>query len=151
MKNIILLLLLSVSLIGANAQTKEGSSFDVEGFKKKRAEFFIKELDLSPAQAKTFIPLLNELMEKKYQLNREVRHNHRALNQKATKTDADYHKSIDLAIDNRIKEAQLQKEYMQKMKAVLPADKLYKYHHVEMKFMEQALKQHRAQARKKSD
>lgn len=151
MRNIILLLLLSVSFLFAHAQGKGSGNFDLEKFKKNRAEFFIKELDLTPAQAKAFIPLLDELMEKKYLLSREIRQNHRELGQRTSKSDADYYKSLDLALDNRIKEAQLQKEYMQKMKAVLSAEKLYKYHHVEMKFMEQALKKHREQARKKSD
>lgn len=149
-KNIILLLLFTCC-ISLNAQNKGGGNFDIEKFKKSRSDFFIKELELTPAQAKLFIPLLDQLMEKKYLLNREVRRNHRALNQQASKSDADYYKSIDIALDARIKEAQIQKEYMQKMKAVIPADKLYKYHHVEMKFMEQALKQVRDQKGKKRD
>lgn len=149
-KNIILFLLLTC-FISLNAQERKGGGFDIEKFKKTRSDFFIKELDLTPAQAKLFIPLLDELMEKKYLLNRDVRRDHRALNQKAAKTDSEYYKSIDLALDARIKEAQLQKEYMQKMKAIIPAEKLYKYHHVEMKFMEQALKQNRDQGRAKKD
>ena len=150
-KSIILLFLLSISFVSINAQQQRRGSgkFDLEKFQKSRADFFIKELNLTATEAKAFIPLMNELMLKKYQLNREVKNNHRALNQKAAKTDAEYLKAVDMALDARIKEAQLQKEYMQKFKAVLPAEKIYKFHHVEMKFMEQALKDHREKARKK--
>lgn len=150
-KNIILLLFLCVSFISINAQERSGGNFNIEKFRKSRADFFVKELELTPAQAKLFLPLLDELMEKKFLLNRDVRKNHRALNQKSSKTDSDYYKSIDMALDARVKEAEIQKEYIQKMKAVLPAEKLYKYHHVEMKFMEQALRQNREQVRKNKD
>ncbi len=150
-KNIILLLFLCVSFISINAQERGGGNFNIEKFRKSRADFFVKELELTPAQAKLFLPLLDELMEKKFLLNRDVRKNHRALNQKSSKTDSDYYKSIDMALDARVKEAEIQKEYIQKMKAVLPAEKLYKYHHVEMKFMEQALRQNREQVRKNKD
>lgn len=147
LKNLILLFLLSICFVSMGAQNNRGNGqkFDLKSFQEKRAAFFIKELNLTPDETKAFIPLVNELMQKKYQLNRAVRDDHRALNGKANKTAADYQKSIEMALDARIKEAELQKEYMKKFMTVLSAEKVYKYHHVEMKFMEQEVQRHKKQ------
>ena len=145
-KNTVLLFVLSICFLSVGAQNRgNGQKFDLKSYQEKRAAYFIKELDLTPAETKAFIPLVNELMQKKYRLNRAIRDDHRALNEKATKTAADYQKSIEMALDARIKEAELQKEYMKKFMTVLPAEKVYKYHHVEMKFMEQEVQRHRKQ------
>lgn len=146
-----LIFVLSLCFVSVEAQERKRGNFDIEKLRKERAEFFVKELELTPAQAKNFIPLLNELMEKKFQVNREARRANRALMQNSSKTDADYYKAIELGLDGRIKEAEIQKEYLLKMKAVLPAEKLYKYAQVEMKFMEKTLKDHKQRAGKKKD
>ena len=148
-RSIIFLFLLSISFISINAQDNRGSnrSFDLEKFKQMRADFFRKELKLTPAEEKAFIPLVNELMEKKFQINRKARDTHRELMKKSTKTAADYNKAIDASLESRIQEAQIQKHYIQKFKTVLPAEKVYKYFQAEMKFMDQAVEQHRGQER----
>lgn len=131
---ILLLFVLMSSFSYLSAQKK---SFDVEGFKQKKAEFIIKETGMTDAEAKAFIPLSNELMDKKFEINRESRTQARALRKKENKTEADYATLIDEMADAKIKEAQLNKEYLQKFKKILSAQKIYKYQQAEAEFMKQ--------------
>ena len=125
-------MVLAVSM--ANAQQPGHRRFDFEDFKKKKYEFIKKEIGLTEKEAKAFLPLSDELMKKKFEINKELRDNIRTLREKKEKSDADYEKMVDKALDARIKEAQLEKEYYQKFKKVLSGEKLYKYQMAEMKF-----------------
>lgn len=128
--------------LSINAQRSE-RKFDVEKHKQEQAKFFIKELDLTEKEQKEFIPLMQEFIYKRFELNREVRNAGRELRKNKNKASADYQKLIDLMLDTKIEEAQLQKEYYKKFGKVLPADKVLKYHSAEMKFMETMVKKHR--------
>lgn len=125
------------------AKRKEVKKFDLVEIKKKRAEFLKKELNLTPKEEEAFIPLVNELMDKKIEINREVMIARKELKKNLNKTDADYQKVVDLSINAQLKEAQLQKEYFEKFKKVLPAEKIYKYQRAEKAFAEKSLEQHR--------
>lgn len=141
MKKYLLLLILVIATFSVNAQQrKHGKKFDYEKFKKERADFIIKEVGLTNQEAKAFMPLCEELMRKKFELNRDVRKQRRDLNKKASKTDKDYETVIDMSIDNKAKEAQLEKEYYKRFKKVLSPQKIYKYQRAEMKFMKRTVK-----------
>ncbi|MDH6356092.1 Spy/CpxP family protein refolding chaperone [Dysgonomonas sp. PH5-45] len=141
MKKYLLLLILVIATFSVNAQQrKHGKKFDYEKFKKERADFIIKEVGLTNQEAKVFMPLCEELMRKKFELNRDVRKQSRDLNKKVNKTDRDYETVIDLSIENKAKEAQLEKEYYKRFKKVLSPQKIYKYQRAEMKFMKRTVK-----------
>lgn len=136
-KNIILLLFFSLCIVSQTfAQRK---SFDIEAFKQKKAEFIIQRAGLTDAEAKTFIPLMNELMDKRFKINREMRRNAREIRKKDNKTNADYEHVINEAAEVKLKEAQLDKEYLLKFKQILSAEKIYKYQQAEAEFMKQML------------
>lgn len=119
-----------------NVQGQDNKKFDIERFKKERIDFLIKEIGLTNQESKVFIPLCDELMSKKFELNREIRRKGREVRQKGTRaTAADYESLNDQTMDNKIKEAQLDKEYYQKFKTVLSPEKIYKYQRAESKFM----------------
>jgi len=109
--------------------------FSKEEFKQKRAAFLKQELDLTPSEAARFIPLSEELMEKKFELNRDAREKARAIRNRANVSDVEYEQVVDAWINSRVKEALLEKEYYQKFKRVLPMNKVRKYQEVDMKFM----------------
>lgn len=134
-----LTLLLLVFLSTASLLARE--PFSKEEFKKKRAEFLKRELDLTPTEAARFIPLSEELMEKKFELNRLAREKARAIRNKNNVSDAQYEAVVDTWINNRVKEALLEKEYYQKFKKVLPMFKVRKYQEVDMKFMRSMMDQ----------
>lgn len=140
-KSLLFVLFLSISLVSVNAQDKAdtGKRDRIERYKEKKAEFLKKELQLTDAEAAAFIPLVNELMDKKYEAYRNARVNVKNMRDKKEKTDADYKSAIDGMLNSQIKEAELQKEYYKKFMEVLPMEKVYKYHQADMKFMKTSL------------
>jgi len=145
-KYILLVLSLFIGSVVLNGQDKKGnsSSFDIDKFKKERAAYFTKELNLTDVEVKAFIPLLDEFMSKKYSINKDYRKQIKDIRRKTTKvTDAEYTSSTDAFLDAKIKEAELQKEYYKKFMKILPAEKVYKLQFVEVDFMKQALENHR--------
>jgi Spy/CpxP family protein refolding chaperone len=145
-KSLLLVLFFSVGLVSVTAQDKTKSDENrrdrIEKYKERKAEFLKKELQLTDAEAAAFIPLVNELMDKKYEANRNARMNIRTMREKKDKTDSDYKAAIDGMLNSQIKEAELQKEYYQKFMKVLPMEKVYKYHEAEMKFMKTTFEKH---------
>ncbi|HCO68152.1 MAG TPA: hypothetical protein DIT04_10425 [Dysgonomonas sp.] len=111
--------------------------FDVDDFKKKKAEYIIKEVGLTDAEAKAFIPLSNELLDKRFEINHNIRSKNREIREKQTRTDADYTHMIESSFDLREKELQLEKEYYQKFRKVLSPEKIYKFQRAESKFMKE--------------
>lgn len=111
--------------------------FDVDDFKKKKAEYIIKEVGLTDDEAKAFIPLSNELLDKRFELNHNIRSKNRQIREKSKKTDTDYTHMIESSFDLRAKELDLEKEYYQKFKKVLSPEKIYKYQKAESKFMKE--------------
>lgn len=122
--------------------------FSKEEFKQKRAAFLKQELDLTPSEAARFIPLSEELMEKKFELNRDAREKARAIRNRANVPDIEYERVVDAWINSRVKEALLEKEYYQKFKRVLPMNKVRKYQEVDMKFMRAIMDRNDGDSRK---
>ncbi|MBB4036236.1 hypothetical protein GGR21_002137 [Dysgonomonas hofstadii] len=148
-KNILILTLLIsfVFSVTVGAQDKPKRSFDVEALKKEKAEFLKKELNLTDAEAKAFLPLESELTEKKFEIYRDARIKTRELRRKKDKTDADFQKITQANLEAERKELDLQVEYYKKFNNVLPAEKVEKYRAADIKFKEAALKRHREQHR----
>lgn len=143
LKCILILFLLGSVLFSVNAQNRQrkgSGSFDIEAIKKEKGEFLKKEMNLTDSEAKAFLPLENEYTLKKFETNREVRRETRALKKKENKTEADYQRIVQLNLDSEQKEAQLQIEYYKKFAEVLPAQKIEKYKAADMKFKEMLLK-----------
>lgn len=133
-----LLCCIAVSTFTLSAQ----KTFSKEDFQRQRAEYLKRELDLTPTEAAKFIPLSEELMQKKFELNRDSREKARAIRNQSNVSDAEYERVIDLWINNRVKEAMLEKQYYQKFKRVLPMHKVRKYQEVDMKFMRSMMDRH---------
>ncbi len=136
-KNILLLFFFSLCILSPTFAQKK--SFDIEAFKKKKADFIIQTVGLTDAEAKTFIPLANELLDKRFEINRDMRRNARDIRKKESISNADYERIINEAAEVKLKEALLDKEYLQKFKLVLSAEKIYKYQQAEADFMKQMI------------
>ena len=98
--------------------------------------FFTEKAGLTEDEAAAFFPLYNELQQKKRDLNREMRRMTRQENQ----TEEQAQKSLDAIADINIRIAELEKEYVQKFKEVLPATKILKVQNAEEQFNSQMLK-----------
>jgi len=149
---LILILLISFGFsVAAGAQDRPKRSFDIEAMKREKAEFLKKELNLTDAEAKAFLPLESELTEKKFEIYREARVKTRELRRKKDKTDADFQKITQANLEAERKELDLQVEYYKKFNSVLPAEKVEKYRAADIKFKEAALKRHREQHHRGED
>lgn len=145
LKGILLLLSIFVGIslsIGAQNRPEKPrrGGFDVEAVKKEKAVFLTKKMELTEEEAKVFLPMEAEYVEKKFQINREARRKTRELRQKENKTDADYKKITEINLEADKKETELQIEYFKKFSKVLSAEKVEKYRAADLKFKEEMLK-----------
>jgi hypothetical protein len=157
-KRIFISLLIGFSVVGMlSAQRQEGDNRkeNFERFRTKRVAYITERVNFTPEEAEVFWPLANELQEKKFKLNKPLREARKEgqKNEKSQKvskeekkksrlsrkalTEADYLKLIDIDADIRLKEAQLNKEYLEKFKKILSAEKIFKYQKAEEEFMRQ--------------
>lgn len=143
-KYFLLFVLFVMVLFPLSAQQQSShKEFNIEKFKQKRASFMVSEVGLTDAQAKLFVPIINELLDKRFELNRIARHQSRQLRNKKNKSNSDYEMLLNLKFEVRQKELNLEKEYYDKMKKVVSAEKVYKYQLAESKFMKNMIREHR--------
>lgn len=152
-KGILILILVVCVSFSVDAQNrpdrpKRNGGFDIEAMKKEKGDFLTKEMGLTEAEVKEFLPLEFEFMEKKFEVNRDTRHKTWELRQKKEKTEADYKKITELNLEAKKKEAEIEIEYYKKFGKVLSAEKIEKYRSADLKFKEEMLKRH--QERKKN-
>ena len=114
---------------------KKHPHFDKAAFLAQRGAFITAEMGLTPEEAAAFIPLCNELEEKKFEAGRKCRSLSKKLKQNADADEADYLRAIDECVNVEMEQARLEKEYYEKFKQVIPAKKLYKYKSAEGKFV----------------
>lgn len=118
-----------------SAQEKgQQSHIDRETFQAKKNAFVTAELGLTPEEAAAFIPLSEELEKKKFDVSRECKKLSRDIRHKENVSDAEYKQAIQVCLEVKLKEAQLEKEYYDKFSKVLSPEKLYKYRAAEFKF-----------------
>jgi len=123
------------SVIDGVAQRPQDNRQALEdNFWDRRNTFLKTEVGLTVDETKIFIPLENEFKQKMLEVGRDCRSMMRESQNKQKMTDAEYLKMIDCYLDNRIKEAQLEKEYYEQFKKVISPEKLHKYHEADLKF-----------------
>ena len=144
MKRILLTLIIIFSIFSPfnlSAQenkTDEQKRHALEDFRKKRVEYITQEVGLTTEEGKEFWPICNELEEKRFILNRNLRQETRKLRESKKNgkqiSDFEYENLINLNLENRAKELELDKEYIKKIKKILSPEKVYKYQQAEQRF-----------------
>ncbi|WP_165156279.1 hypothetical protein [Parabacteroides sp. ZJ-118] len=125
----------------ATAQERKGQGrFDREAFEARRNAFITADIGLTPEEAAQFIPLCNELRQKKFEAGRACRKLSKEIRHKENPTDADYNKVIDECLDAGVREAQLEKEYFEKFRKILSPEKIYRYRDAEYRFVRDFMK-----------
>ena len=119
-------------------QPNRSGTFSPAEYWKQQQEFFSKEAGLTASEAEKFFPLYNELQQKKRELNRSVRQQTRQNGPGMTEEQAA--KAIEAMAESKIKIAQLEKEYLEKFKDILPASKILKIQNAEEQFNSKMLK-----------
>jgi len=149
-KKEILLLLLGLTSIHLSlfAQRDDKRKAEFEELKEKRVAFITQAMDLNAEEAKVFWPLYNEWQDKKFELNQQMRKTmfdfiKSEKDDKKTHTEAEYKDMVDLFSKFRIKDAQLDDEYITKFAKVISYEKIFRYQQAEQQFARQMLRQHR--------
>ncbi|WP_133250030.1 hypothetical protein [Marinifilum breve] len=135
-------LILSISILltfclSANAQhgRGEGHGRMHKEIQAQKVSFITQRLELTPEEAQLFWPVYNELEDKKEQLRQEGRVLFRKIrNGLDSVPDKELVQISDNMIEYRIKDAQLNKEYHEKFKKILPIKKVLELYHAEKKF-----------------
>ena len=126
------------------AQQSERRKENFEKLRAERKEFIAKAMNLTEDESKSFWPLCDEFQQKKFELNKplmeEIGKIRQAKKDKKTVSEADYKKVIALRASIKVKEAQLEEEYMNKFLKVLPAEKVFLYQRTEQQFAGEMVK-----------
>lgn len=130
-------LLLSV---GGQEKKKE----DIERFKAAKRTFLIKEIGLSEKEAADFFPLYEKMQDEKFQLNRSVRRQFKAIVRSQEKvSDEEYLRIVEEMGELPVKEAEIEKKFAGQFQKILSPEKLFKYKLAEIRFTRELLKDHR--------
>lgn len=137
-------LILSISILltfclSVNAQhgkgKGEGHGRMYKEIQAQKVSFITQRLELTPEEAQLFWPVYNELENKKEQLRQEGRVLfHKIRNGLDSLPEKELVQISDDMIEYRIKDAQLNREYHEKFKKVLPIKKVLELYHAEKKF-----------------
>jgi hypothetical protein len=100
----------------------------------RRNTYITEKTGLTAQEAAVFIPIENEWLRKKHEIEYECRLYEREIRNKQNKTDEDYNKILKCREDEIEKQYQLDKEYYAKIKKVLSAEKILKYQNAERAF-----------------
>ena len=140
MKRIVVLLIVSLCFMTiAPAQDMRGPRFmKPEEYKAKQQEFITQRAGLTEAEAKAFFPIYFELQTEKFKLNGAVRKKMREL-AKDGLTEAEAAEMLDETAEMKMKCDKLEKDYLPKFKAILPASKLLKIQMAEEAFRRELL------------
>ena len=110
-----------------------------EEYQAKQQEFLTRHAELTEEESAAFFPVYFELQAKKREANRRVWKQVRAVAPNE-RTEEDCNAMIDAMADVKIECAQLEKEYLAKFKAILPAKKLMRVQMAEERYQRELLR-----------
>ncbi len=122
-----------------NANNNGGQRFSIDEYRKRQKDFFTKRANLTEQEAEKFFPVYNELQQKKMQINHQSRQ--AAVRQQQPLNEEECLKAIDALADAEIRIAQLEKEYLEKFKKILPASKILAIQRAEDQFNSELVKE----------
>lgn len=113
----------------------------VDDYMAQKKAFLMKETQMSEQEAAQVFPLYIELQKKKFNLQREVRRELRAIHQQKGKiSDETYRKASRMINDAKMKDAELENEYYQRFAKILTPQKLFLLQKAELDFHREVLK-----------
>lgn len=140
---ILSLLLIILPLTGFSQENKKpvGSQANKDKVEELKIAYITKELNLSITEAEKFWPIYNEMNKKireerknKKKVEKEIRESGDKITEEELKT------KLNSILDSEIKEAQLKKEYSEKIAAVIGYKKALRLLKIEQEFKRELLK-----------
>lgn len=146
MKQILTIVILAF-LVGTLAAQERRGGLSPETFEKIKAEkisFFTSKLDLTPAEAQAFWPIYNELEKKKFEIQ-GLRHEFERMPDEKYKSlsAAEIEKMTNAYIASFEQDANLIKEYHQKIMKVLPKRKVLLMYRTENEFRSYLIREYK--------
>lgn len=146
MKRIYLIVVFVVAVIAgigdSYAQNKSDRDQWFEQIRQYKRTYFTKELDLSKEQQQKFFPLYEEMEDQTSKLEEDARVMERRVSEATDATDLEYEKATEALYDMKLKQAEVEKSYMEKFKSILSARQLFELKGVERKFSRDMMRQH---------
>ena len=122
-----ILIVFAISLSAQDGRDRN-PKYDREKLQAARIAFLTNRLDLTPENAKEFWPLFNEYEKKKNALNRDYNKQKRALiseERMRNLSDENANNMLDIYLEQKQAELELEKIYLKKFQKVLPANKVW--------------------------
>jgi Spy/CpxP family protein refolding chaperone len=129
-------LLVSTSSTFAQGRGGNGNQEKRENIEAMKIAFITQKLELTPEEAQQFWPVYNQYSEKTKELRKKRRQGNREARQQNFDelSDKEVEQLVNEDIVNRQKELDLQKEYNEKFKTILPIKKVAKLYAAEEQF-----------------
>ena len=139
------LLMLTVQSVaqenGRNRPQNGRRQFDRDEFFAKRNAFIVEKMALSAGETAVFIPLENELFKKRFELGRDCNKLEREIRSKKEKSADEFNKLLKCHEEVKDKRDRLDKEYLEKFKKTLSAEKILLYQKVEREFFDSFMRE----------
>lgn len=147
MRKFTLLALLWIALIApvygfAAPQDEGGREKWMTELRQYKRVYFTRELDLSRDQQTKFYPLYDEMEDKVMKINDEARAMEKRVADMDKPSDLEYEKATEAMYEAKLREAEIEKEYMEKFKEILTPRQLFRIKAVERQFGRELMKQH---------
>lgn len=107
-------------------------------FRNRQQAFLTEKANLTEEEARQFFPLYFELQDKKEIKNREAWQ--QIKKGKEILTESEYDQINEEVVKCRLESCQLEQEYLQKYKKILPAKKIFDLQRAELRFHRELLK-----------
>ena len=140
-KNIVLLCFTLIISVFASTATAQVRKMNMADYEKRKMEYIKKEAGLTDAEANRYFPLYNDLSKRKLELHLQHRNKVEKMKQSnKNMSNEEYRQLLENDVDVKLKEAELDKQYSDKLEKILSPEKLYRAQQAERKFMQQVMK-----------
>lgn len=127
------------SLCAQGKPDREQWMTEIQQYKRN---YFAKELGLSKEQQARFFPLYEEMETETHRIDEESRVMEKRVSEASDATDLEYEKAAEAMFDAKVKEAAVERDYMDKFKEILNRKQLFELKGVERKFSREMMRQH---------
>lgn len=146
MKRLFLILTLTAAMIcggiDAIGQERPDRGQWLDQIRQYKRTYFTKELNLTKEQQQKFFPLYEEMSEQTTRIEEETRIMERRISESEDASDLEYEKGAEALFDMKLKQAEVEKSYMEKFRAILSAKQLFELKGAERSFARDMMRQH---------
>ena len=145
-RSFIIVVILSLAALSVSAQQRGRQKPDREKWfqelREWKHQFLIKEVELTEEQQPKFFAVYDAMQNEILAIHDGSRNMEKKLSLNKQASDLEYEKMAEALIEVKIKEGEIQKRYLDKMKTVISSRQLYKLQVAEKKFIRMLNRQH---------